>query len=100
MLVISRRKGQSVSIGEEIELVVTEVHRSSVKLGIRAPRGMIVLRGEIRDAIDEPSPASTSSARGAEALGPEPTPGLERSAVPVTTLRRSGLGRRKDEKPL
>ncbi|MEY4551367.1 MAG: Global regulator protein family, partial [Pseudomonadota bacterium] len=44
MLVISRRKGQRVAIGEEIELVITEVHRSSVKLGIRAPRGLTVLR--------------------------------------------------------
>lgn len=53
MLVISRRKGQRIAIGDEIELVVTELHRSSVKLGIRAPRGYAVLRGEVRDSIEE-----------------------------------------------
>jgi len=102
MLVISRRKGQRVSIGEEIELVVTEVHRSSVKLGIRAPRGLTVLRGEIRDSIEEANRvAATSSVEDAQALGPvERTVNLEISAIPVTILRRPGLGRRKDEKPL
>jgi len=53
MLVISRRKGQRIAIGDEIELVVTELHRSSVKLGIRAPKGYAVLRGEVRDSIEE-----------------------------------------------
>ena len=52
MLVISRRKGQSIAIGDDIELVVTELHRSSVKLGIRAPRGYAVLRGEVRESIE------------------------------------------------
>lgn len=102
MLVISRRKGQRVSIGEEIELVITEVHRSSVKLGIRAPRGLTVLRGEIRDSIEEANRvAAASSVEDTQALGPtEPTVSLEISAIPVTVLRRPGLGRRKDEKPL
>lgn len=52
MLVISRRKGQRVMIGEDIEIIVTEVHRSGVKIGIRAPRGLTVLRGEVRESIE------------------------------------------------
>jgi carbon storage regulator len=98
MLVISRRKGQRVSIGEEIELVVTEVHRSSVKLGIRAPRGLTVLRGEIRDSIEEANRlAAASSVEDAGALSPaKPAAGGEISAIPVTVLRRPA---RKEEKP-
>jgi carbon storage regulator len=98
MLVISRRKGQRVSIGEEIELVVTEVHRSSVKLGIRAPRGLTVLRGEIRDSIEEANRlAAESSVEDAGALAPaKPASGGEISAIPVTVLRRPA---RKEEKP-
>jgi carbon storage regulator len=46
MLVISRRKGQVITIGDDIEVVITEVHRSSVKIGIKAPRGLLVLRKE------------------------------------------------------
>ena len=101
MLVISRRKGQRVSIGEEIELVVTEVHRSSVKLGIRAPRGLVVLRGEIRDSIEEANrSAAESSVEDAGGLSP-PTPaeGTGIAAISVTVLRRPG-GPAKDPKPL
>lgn len=98
MLVISRRKGQRVSIGEEIELVVTEVHRSSVKLGIRAPRGLTVLRGEIRDSIEEANRlAAASSVEDTGALAPaKPAPSGEISAISVTVLRRPA---RKEEKP-
>src|SRR5262245_7328747 len=79
MLVISRRKGQSITIGDEIELVVTELHRSTVKLGIRAPRGLAVLRGEIRETIEEANrAAAASSMEAAVALAqglPEAPPG-------------------------
>jgi carbon storage regulator len=101
MLVISRRKGQRVSIGEEIELIVTEVHRSTVKIGIRAPRGLTVLRGEVRDSIEEANRlAVSSSIDDAGALGPaKPTPGVEISAISVTVLRRPLGARPKDDKP-
>ena len=47
MLVLSRRKGQSVRIGDAIEVVVTALHRSSCKLAIRAPAHLLVSRGEV-----------------------------------------------------
>jgi len=102
MLVISRRKGQRVSIGEDIELVVTEVHRSSVKLGIRAPRGLVVLRGEIRDSIEEANrSAAQSSVEDAGVLTiTQPTDGSGVTAISVTVLRRPGAGPAKDPKPL
>jgi len=102
MLVISRRKGQRVSIGEDIELVVTEVHRSSVKLGIRAPRGLVVLRGEIRDSIEEANrSAAQSSVDDAGVLTiTQPTEGTGIAAISVTVLRRPGAGPAKDPKPL
>ena len=61
MLVISRRKGQRITIGDEIELVVTELHRSTVKIGIRAPRGYVVLRGEVHDSIEEANRAAAGA---------------------------------------
>jgi carbon storage regulator len=101
MLVISRRKGQRVSIGDEIELIVTEVHRSSVKLGISAPRGLTVLRGEIRDSIEEANrQAAASSVDDAGVLAPaKPVTAGEISAISVTVLRRPAA-RPKDEKPV
>jgi carbon storage regulator len=99
MLVISRRKGQRVSIGEEIELIVTEVHRSSVKFGIVAPRGLTVLRGEVRDSIEEANRlAAASSVEDTGALAPVTSAAGEISAISVTVLRRPPA-RPKHEKP-
>lgn len=47
MLVIKRRAGQSVLIGENIEVHVLESSSGRVKLGITAPRETVVLRKEV-----------------------------------------------------
>src|SRR5579863_272203 len=47
MLVIRRRPGESLVIGDEIEVEVLEASPSQVKLGIRAPKSIAVLRKEI-----------------------------------------------------
>jgi carbon storage regulator len=77
MLVISRRKGQRVTIGDDIELVITEVHRSHVKVGITAPRGLSVLRGEVFDSIEAANRAAAESELDADfgvPAQPEPAP--------------------------
>jgi carbon storage regulator len=48
MLVIRRRAGQSVLIGDCIEIEVIEATAGKVKLGITAPREIPVLRSEIK----------------------------------------------------
>jgi carbon storage regulator len=48
MLVIRRRAGEALLIGEEIEIEILETGSSHVKLGIRAPKQVIVLRKEIQ----------------------------------------------------
>jgi len=47
MLVIRRRPGESLVIGDEIEVEVLDSSPSQVKLGIRAPKSVSVLRKEI-----------------------------------------------------
>ena len=47
MLVLSRRKAERIQIGDNIEIVVIEVRSGRVKLGIRAPQEIRVLRSEI-----------------------------------------------------
>jgi carbon storage regulator len=47
MLVIRRRAGQAVLIGGDIEIEVLEVSPGKVKLGITAPKEVLVLRKEI-----------------------------------------------------
>jgi len=48
MLVIRRRSGETLLIGEEVEIEILETGSSYVKLGIRAPKQVIVLRKEIQ----------------------------------------------------
>lgn len=57
MLVVSRRAGQGILIGDDIEVIVAKVHRSSVKLAVRAPKHLTVLRSEVAsDAAAGESP--------------------------------------------
>jgi carbon storage regulator len=48
MLVIRRRSGETLLIGDEIEIEILETGNSHVKLGIRAPKQVVVLRKEIQ----------------------------------------------------
>jgi carbon storage regulator len=47
MLVIRRRAGESLLLGEDIEIEILEVGSTQVKIGIRAPQSVPVLRKEI-----------------------------------------------------
>ncbi len=49
MLVIGRRPGESITLGDDIQIEILEASASQVKLGIRAPRSVVVLRTEIRE---------------------------------------------------
>lgn len=47
MLVLSRKKGERISIGDGIEVVVLAIHADRVSLGLVAPAEVKVLRGEL-----------------------------------------------------
>jgi carbon storage regulator len=47
MLVLTRRSGESVMIGDEVVITVLEVRGDVIRLGIRAPRDIQVHREEI-----------------------------------------------------
>jgi carbon storage regulator len=51
MLVLSRRSGQSIRIGDDVVVVVLEVSRDQVRIGIRAPRSLGVHREEVYEEI-------------------------------------------------
>lgn len=53
MLVIRRRPGESFWIGESVEVQIIEAGPGKVKLGIRAPREIPVVRSEIRDTREQ-----------------------------------------------
>lgn len=47
MLVLTRKIGESIHIGEDIEIFVTAIEQNKVKLGIRSPRHVPVYRKEL-----------------------------------------------------
>ncbi len=57
MLVLSRKPGERVLIGHEIELTVLEVHGSRVKLGFRGPAEVPIHREEVHQRIAAFHPA-------------------------------------------
>lgn len=61
MLVISRKKGESVLIGEDIEITVTKIEEGTVKLSISAPRSVTILRKELYREIEEENKNSAAS---------------------------------------
>ena len=61
MLVLSRRPGQGILIGQDIEVVVLSTDGGQVRLGIRAPRDITVLRRELlKEVMDENRLAASS----------------------------------------
>jgi carbon storage regulator len=47
MLVVSRKSGESILIGDDIEIFVLETGDGAVKIGINAPKNIRVLRKEL-----------------------------------------------------
>jgi carbon storage regulator len=60
MLIITRRKGQRIALGHDIEIVITDISRSGVKIGVIAPSSLTILRGEVRDAVEQANRAAAS----------------------------------------
>lgn len=53
MLVLSRKKTESIMIGDQIEVKVLAVEGDQVKLGIVAPKSVKVHRSEVFEAIQQ-----------------------------------------------
>lgn len=53
MLVLSRRPNETIKIGDDIELKIIEVKGDVVRIGIRAPKSVDILRGELVQSISE-----------------------------------------------
>ena len=53
MLVISRKKGESLLIGDDIEITVEKIDSSSVKISIKAPKEKVILRKEVYEKVKD-----------------------------------------------
>ncbi|MES1260961.1 MAG: carbon storage regulator [Acidobacteriota bacterium] len=70
MLVVRRRAGEAIVLGGGIEIEVMEISRTRVKLGVRAPRDVTVIRREVATVAAENRRASDLMAhRGQQGVG-------------------------------
>ena len=66
MLVLTRKLGEKICIDNEIEVIVLGIQGNRIRLGIKAPQSMFVLRSELIDHAMTALPSQflqTSSAR-------------------------------------
>lgn len=61
MLVITRKKGESILIGDDIEIKITKIEDGSVKIAIEAPKDKIILRREVLEKVKEENKNAISS---------------------------------------
>ena len=61
MLVLSRKAGEKIRIGTEIDLVVLELSRQRVKLGFVAPKQVAVFREESAPGVRPSAPTDNPS---------------------------------------
>ena len=60
MLVVTRKKDESILIGDNIEIIVVKIDDGSVKLAIKAPKDVMILRKELYKEITEENKKSVS----------------------------------------
>lgn len=60
MLVLTRKVGETIWIGEDVEIIISEVNGEQVRVAINAPRSIEIVRGELRQDV------STSNAEAAQ----------------------------------
>ena len=53
MLVVTRKQGESILIGDDIEISVYKIEDGSVKIAIQAPREMSILRKELYKEVEK-----------------------------------------------
>jgi carbon storage regulator len=67
MLVLSRKKNESIVIDDRIKIVVVEIRGDKVRLGVEAPKEVPVHRQEVYDAIKRSALEADSAPNPAEA---------------------------------
>jgi carbon storage regulator len=84
MLILTRRVGETVMIGNDVTVTVLGVKGNQVRVGVNAPRDVAVHREEIFERIkreeNDGSSATTSTARAASRGNGHATNGIDRDS--------------------
>jgi carbon storage regulator len=68
MLVLTRKPGEKIMIGDDIVITVMEGRGDGVRIGIEAPRGVTIQRSEVVEAIAAANVAAAQAGPEAEEL--------------------------------
>jgi len=68
MLVLSRKKGESIILQDNIEITILEVNADTIKIGIQAPRDIDIVRKEIYLSVQQTNRESTDTGSNLQAL--------------------------------
>jgi carbon storage regulator len=71
MLVLSRKKGESIILQDNIEITILEVDADTVKIGINAPRDVEILRKELYTSVKETNREAAAPVSNLQALQDE-----------------------------
>ena len=82
MLVLTRRAGESIVIGNDIVVTVLEARGDQVRIGIDAPRKVAVHREEVFRQVERENAAAVASADRASAMLGNRSPNLRRTDPP------------------
>jgi carbon storage regulator len=84
MLILARRIGESIMIGDQVEVSVIDIKGDQVKLGIKAPTQIKVYRREVYSAIQEENRAAAAAApRSLPQLEPLPGAAPGQGGIPA-----------------
>lgn len=79
MLVLTRREGETFHLGDDIEIEILDIKPGVVRVGIRAPRSVRVLRSELLAAV-----AAANQEAAANAVDAADVKAFAIEAQPVT----------------
>ena len=90
MLVLTRKQQQQIQIGDNITLTILKVKGQSVRVGVEAPRGVRILRGELVASADLAEEAPLESTAAAQDDGASSAAGSkQQTAEPRQSLKRT-----------
>jgi carbon storage regulator len=69
MLVLSRKKNESIIIGDDVEIVIVDIKGDQVKIGIKAPKKVSVHRAEVYEEIQAENRKAATAPKQLSGLG-------------------------------
>lgn len=75
MLVLTRKAGEKIMIGDNITLTVVKTHGNRVQVGIDAPRSVEITRSELTEPLNRVSVAEADNPADQRGVAPVSCPG-------------------------